>query len=129
MAVCCAACGASTGCLAGDESELKPVIDSLELENYRREAGHECTVQIEDEREIVFDETHRPGSAGSGNDATVVEDPVEPGAYTVRVTVDEYSATTDTQTLVEDEKPWLRLKFYLIPETLYVERRSYDRCE
>lgn len=128
-AVCCTTCGTTAGCLAADESEPEPVIDSLKLENHRQTEGYEYTVQIENEEEFVFEESQRLGPAGSGNDATAFEDPVDPGAYTVRVTADEYSATAKTQALVADEKPCLRFKFHLSSKTLHMEHRSYNRSE
>lgn len=127
--ICCFLSGGSTGCLAEDESEPRAEITSLELENHRRDESYAFTIQIEDGGETVFDETHRLDPAGSGNDAIVIDDPVDPGVYSVRVDVDEYSASGETQELISGEQTCLRLQFHLGPETLHMEHQLYDRCE
>lgn len=120
-------CGVTAGCLFGGDSEPNARIALLELENHEEES-HEFTVQIEAET-VVFEETLRLGPAGSGDDATGFEDPVEPGRYTVRAHAAGSSATVEAGALVSDDEPCLRLRFYLANEILHAERQSYDRCE
>ena len=126
---CCSVCGMSAGCLEEDDAEPVSEIISVEVRNDQREEDHEFVVQIEDEAENVFDETYNLKAADSDESAVVLEEPVEPGAYTVRVEADEHSATVDAHDRITDEQPCIRLQFYLSSETLHSEYRLYDRCE
>ncbi|WP_241175477.1 hypothetical protein [Natronolimnobius sp. AArcel1] len=93
---CCSVCGISAGCLDEDDSDSVPEIVSLEVRNDQREENHEFIVQIEDEEGTVFEEIYHLEAADPGESAIALEDPVEPGAYTVRVEADEHSVTVDT---------------------------------
>jgi len=126
---CCSACGISAGCLGENDSEPASEIVSLEIRNDRREESHEFLVQIENEEGTVFEETFPLEAAGSGKSALTLEDPVEPGAYTVRVEADEHSATVETQDRITNDQPCIRLQFYLSSETLHSEYQLYDQCE
>ena len=126
---CWAICGGSAGCLDTDDTELVPAIVGLELRNDRREESHEFWVEIADGAETVFEERYQLEAAGSGESAVALEDPVEPGAYTVRVEADEHSATVDTQDRITDGQTCIRLQFYLSPQTLHSEYQLYDRCD
>jgi len=126
---CCSVCGISAGCLDEDDSEPVPEIVSLEVRNDHREEDHEFMLQIKDEEGTVFEETYHLEAADSGESAIALEDPVEPGAHTVRVEVDEHSATVDTQDRITDDQTCIRLQFYLGSETLHSEYQLYDRCE
>lgn len=126
---CCFVCGVSAGCLDEHDPEPVPEIVSLEIRNDRWEESHEFMVHIEDKDGIVFEETYHLEAAGSGESAVALEGPVEPGAYTVRIEADEYSATVDTQDRITDDQTCIRLQFYLGPETLHSEYHLYDRCE
>ncbi|WP_084777772.1 hypothetical protein [Natrialba sp. SSL1] len=126
---CCSVCGISAGCLGEDDPEPVSEIDSLEIRNDQREESHEFLIQIEDEEGTVFEETNYLEAAGSDESAVALEDPVEPGAYTVRVEADEHSATVDAQDRITDDQTCVRLQFYLSSETLHSEYQLYDRCE
>lgn len=129
VGVGCAVCGGSAGCLAQDNEEPLPEIVGIEIRNDRREERHEFVVQIEEEKELVFDETYQLEPAGQGGSLVVIEEIDEPGAYTVRVETDEHAASVDTQDLISDDRRCIRLQFYLRAETLHAEYQLYDRCE
>lgn len=123
---CYSVCGISAGCLGEDDSEPVSEIGSLEIRNDQREESHEFWVQIEDEEGTVFEETNHLEAAGSDESAIALEDPVEPGAYTVRVEADEHSATVDAQDRITDDQTCIRLQFYLSSETLHSEYQLYN---
>lgn len=126
---CCFVFGISAGCFRETGSEPVPEIDSLEIRNDHREESHEFLIQIEEEEETVFEETYQLEAAGSGESAVALEDPVQPGAYTVRVEADEQSATVDLKDRITDDQTCIRLQFYLSSETLHSEYQLYDQCE
>ena len=125
---CFSIVGISAGCLDDSNSEPVGEIDSLELRNDRRDEAHEFMVQIEDEAGTVFEETYQLEKAGSGQSAVTLDEPVEPGTYTVLVEAGEQSATVDIQDVLTDDQTCIRLQFYLSPETLHSEPQLYDQC-
>lgn len=126
-AACCLCSVSGAGCLADDSTAPQAEIALLELENHRRGESHEFTVQIEGE-DVVFEESGRLEPAGSGNEAVSFDAPVDPGRYTVRVTVDSHAVTASTRELISDGKQCLRLQFHLGDSGLQMEHHLYDRC-
>ena len=126
---CCFVGGISAGCLDEDDSEPVPEIVSLEVRNDRREDDHDFLVQIEDEEGIMFEETYHLEAADPVDSVITLEEHVEPGAHTVRVEVNEHSATVDVQDRITADQTCIRLQFYLGPEHLHSEYQLYDRCE
>ncbi len=126
---CCSVCGRSAGCLTEDDSGPVSEVGLLEIRNDQWDRGHEFLVQIEREAETVFEETHQLEAADSGESGVVLEDPVEPGALTVRVAVADHSVTVNTHDLVTDDRTCIRLQFCLGSETLHSEYQLYNRCE
>lgn len=116
------------GCLTFGDAEPEPEIAVLEIANHRRDESYDFRLEIEDEEEVALAETYSLGPAGAGDSERVLEAPVRPGAYTVRVDVDGESATAETRALISDDEPCLRLEFYLGAETLHLEHRTYDQC-
>lgn len=77
----------------------------------------------------MFEETYHLKATDPGKSAIVLEDHVEPGAYTVRVEADGHSAAVGVQDRITDDQRCIRLQLYLSFETLYCECQLYDRCE
>ncbi|WP_435365404.1 hypothetical protein [Haloarchaeobius sp. DYHT-AS-18] len=124
----CVFCGLTAGCLTANEPEPTAEIALLELENHRRDESQEFSVRIADD-EVVFERSPRLGPAGSGTDAVVYENPVEPGTYTVKVAAAGHSVTAETSDLRTEEHSCLRLQCYLGETTLHMEHGVYERCD
>ena len=126
---CCSLLAISAGCLVGNESEPVAEITSIEVRNDRHEESHEFVVRIEDEEDTLTEETYHLEPSDPEKSGVVIEEPVDPGTYTVSVETEEHSAAVDTQDIISDDQTCVRLKFYLSAEALHSEYQLFDRCE
>lgn len=123
-------CVTAAGCLSTNDTDPEPRLLWVELENHRRKSGYEFTVRIEEDESTVFEATRELGPAGSGEDATVIENPVaDSGRYSVHAETGDHSVTVETAPRVSSDEPCLGLQFYLGASALNAEHTSYSECE
>lgn len=126
---CCLCAGGIAGCLFEPGPQPRPALAVIELANHRRDERSTFTLQIDDGDHVVFEDTFLLDPSGSGTSSIALEDPVDPGAYTVRVEAAGESAAAETQELITADESCLRLRFYLDAETLHLEHQRYNQCD
>lgn len=129
LSMMCSLSAVSTaGCLFSTQSSQEPELAVIELENHRPDRSYEFTLQITNGEEQVFRDTYRLDQVGSGSSSVTIEDPVNPGEYTIHVKVEDFTETVKTQELVSKNQQCIRLRFYIDSDMLHTEYQLDNKC-